>query len=59
MLMGDVWIVFVGETVFLTEAGTSHVISCQREAAADWSAGRARFDKRMSSVAARGLVTET
>lgn len=57
--MGDVWIVFVGETVFLTEAGTSHVISCQREAAADWSAGRARFDKRMSSVAARGLVTET
>lgn len=42
-----------GDTVHFTEAGTPHVISCPRMASADWSAGRARFDKRMSGAADR------
>ncbi len=42
-----------GDTVHFTEAGTPHVISCTHRVSADWSAGRARFDKRMSGAADR------
>lgn len=42
-----------GDTVHFTEAGTPDVTSCPRRVAADWSAGRARFDKRMSGAADR------
>ena len=59
MVMRDVWIMFVVIRYILQRAGSTHVTSCQRMVAADWSAGRARFDKRMSGVAARGLGTET
>lgn len=42
-----------GDTVHFTEAETLYVTSCPRRVAADWSARRARFDKRMSGAADR------
>lgn len=42
-----------GDTVHFTEVGTGDVTSCPRRLVADWSAGRARFDKRMSGAADR------
>lgn len=47
------WIIFVVTRYTLLEAGTPHVISCPRRVVADWSAGRARFDKRMSGAVDR------
>lgn len=47
------WIIFAATQEHLTEAGTRDVTSCPRKVAADWSAGGARFDKRMSGAADR------